>query len=263
MARSDTLPAGLGRRVHRLDLGVVGVQALERADPEQDPVPPGREEAHDGVEQAVEVEGVDVARGRDLPGEGQVPLQERPDVRGPGSSGVMTRSIRTVYRGTTPMRAPIASTIRAPPPPSGGPRPGSLAGCLDPACHRPGTGSGAGPSTWVTSRRARSGVSGSGRHRPAVEGGSRERQGGELGVEVGRQLAGVDAGPDGGDECPAPVGAVAVEERRHLGVVLGRLDQRRDAGGQEEPARAAARCSTRAPIRSRRSRWRDRGGPAR
>ena len=56
----DTVPPGVLRRVHRLDLGVPRIHFLESADPEQLSVEAESEERDRGVEQPLEVVRVNV-----------------------------------------------------------------------------------------------------------------------------------------------------------------------------------------------------------
>lgn len=70
-------------------------------------------------------------------------------------------------------------------------------------------------------------------HRSVVDDGCAEGEGGELGVEVLGELAGVDATLDRVDEVLAASGAVGVEKFGYFGVVFGGFDESWDAGREQ------------------------------
>ena len=74
-------PRGL-RGVHRLQLGVTRVEHLDRADAEELAVPATAEERDGRVEEAGQVEGVDVLGRAVFVSEGKVPFEQRADVVG-------------------------------------------------------------------------------------------------------------------------------------------------------------------------------------
>jgi hypothetical protein len=77
---SDTASARRGRGVHGLDLGVLRVQPLDRADAEQFAVSPEAEERDRRVQQPGRVQRERVLRRRGSKHRRQVPLEQRPHV---------------------------------------------------------------------------------------------------------------------------------------------------------------------------------------
>jgi hypothetical protein len=80
--------------VHGLQLSVVRVKLLERADPEQLSAPTEAEERDGRVEEPVEVQGMNVLRRGVRVGELEVPLQKLANV---GGSRVINRDLGSVH----------------------------------------------------------------------------------------------------------------------------------------------------------------------
>ena len=102
---ADPLPARLGRRVHRLQLAVLRVELLQRADSQHDAVAPGAAERDRRVDERSDVEGEhELGRGRGAH-QLEVALQQRCHVGGPWVVGLDDEAAHEFgHRGRTPSR---------------------------------------------------------------------------------------------------------------------------------------------------------------
>ena len=73
--RTKAAAAHLLSRVHRLQLGVVPVEFFERTDRDERSIHSQTEERHPGIEEAIDVQSVDVLAGTVCVGKGEVPFQ--------------------------------------------------------------------------------------------------------------------------------------------------------------------------------------------
>jgi hypothetical protein len=77
---TDTVAARLFGGVDRLQLHVIAAELFDRPDAEQCLAIAEAEEGDTGIDQAVEVEGVDVLRGSHPASEGEMPLEQGHDI---------------------------------------------------------------------------------------------------------------------------------------------------------------------------------------
>src|SRR2546423_3545639 len=80
---SDSAPPRRLRGMHRLQLGVIAIELLDRTDTEQLAVHAKAEERDRGVDEPVEVECMNILRRRDSSSEREMLLEERTHVIAP------------------------------------------------------------------------------------------------------------------------------------------------------------------------------------